>query len=128
MKGYEITAHVNSLLNLSGKKLPVSLSFAMATNLDRLMEWQERIEKQRIGLCEQYAEKDSNGKPIIKDNKYQIVDMAALNHDVDELMAQECDIEIRKVMRSVLEVIDTNPRFDTLAMGEVAALQFMLEE
>lgn len=128
MKGYEIAAHVNSLLNLSGKKLPVSLSFAMATNLDRLMEWQERIEKQRIELCERHAEKDNNGKPIIKDNKYQIVDMAALNHDVEELMAQECDIEIRKVMRSVLEVIDTNPRFDTLAMGEVAALQFMLEE
>lgn len=128
MKGYEITAHTRSLVNLSGKKLPVSMSFAMATNLDRLMEWQERIEKQRIGLCEQYAKKGDDGKPIIKDNKYQIEDMEALNHDVEELMAQECEIEIRKVSRSALEVVDTNPRFDALAMGEVAALQFMLED
>lgn len=128
MKGYEITAHTRSLVNLSGKKLPVTLSFAMATNLDRLMEWQERIEKQRIGLCEQYAKKGDDGKPIIKDNKYQIEDMEALNRDVEELMAQECNVEISRVKRSVLDVIDTNPRFDTLAMGEVAALQFMLEE
>lgn len=128
MKGYEITAHTRSLVNLSGKKLPVTLSFAMATNLDRLMEWQERIEKQRIGLCEQYAKKDDGGKPVIQDNKYQIEDMASLNRDVEELMAQECNVEISRVKRSVLDAIDTNPRFDALAMGEIAALQFMLEE
>ena len=98
MKGYEITAHTRSLVNLSGKKLPVSMSFAMATNLDRLMEWQERIEKQRIGLCEQYAKKGDDGKPIIKDNKYHLfiqdIEKDIKNEEYHDIYIEADNIEV----------------------------------
>jgi len=46
----------------------------------------EEYERKRINLCEKYAEKDKNNKPIIEDNRYKFI-----NDDKDKF---EKDIKI----------------------------------
>lgn len=52
-------------------------------------------ENQRIRLCEIHCEKDDNGKPIILENKYKILDIQSFDNELNSLK--------EKHMSSILE-------------------------
>lgn len=127
MKINEIAMKAQILAGLSRKKLPVKLGFAVSCNLDELVKWQKKTEKQRIELCRRYSKKDDKGEPIINDDKYDIEDMESLTEDVKQLMEEEIDVSVRKVPSDLLDAVDLSDKYDALTPDEIGALQYMLE-
>ncbi|WP_079708007.1 DUF1617 family protein [Paraliobacillus ryukyuensis] len=58
-----------------------------------LAERLKEVEEQRKVLAEEYANKDGEEKPIIKDDKYEIGDQDAFQLDIQELYDEEIVIE-----------------------------------
>ena len=128
MKIYQIRQISSVLSELSKKKMPVKLGFAVSVNLEELTKWIEKVEKERIELCKKYAKKDDKGEPIIHEDRFEIEDLEALTIEINKLMEEEIYLNVRSVPEELLETIDTSGRYDALTADEIGAMQFMLEK
>ena len=128
MKIYQIRQICSVLTELSKKKVPVKLGFAISVNLEELTRWVEKVEKERIELCRKYAKKDDKGEPVICDNRYEIEDLEALTAEINKLMEEEIYLNVRTVPEELLETIDSSGRYDALTADEIGAMQFMLSK
>ena len=127
MKASEILKNLVALNEVSQKSLPIKLSYAISVNIGKLQAAAKHIEEQRMKLLERYADQDADGKPVIKNNHYQIGDgnMPELTKEMDSLMEEDTEIEIRKVPLECLDLCD-NPRCDMLSAKDILALDFMI--
>lgn len=138
MKLREVQVRLQNLAKLGTKTFPAKLSFAISCNIEKLQKEAEHIEKERKKLCEQYAEKDDDGKPVMvdsvlngKESKEYKMDgtaRAAFAEEYDSLMDTEVDVTIRTVKTEVVEQCERAERYDILTVAELLALTFMLEE
>lgn len=138
MKGKEVKERFLDLQSAGNLALPSKLSYAIAYNAEALRKEAERIEKERKKLCEQYSEKDEEGKPvmvnsIINGNKIQEYKMTEenkklLNEEYNELLDMEVDIEIRTAKQELIERCEEVERYDIPSVSQLSALLFMLEE
>ena len=121
---------VTGLYSIQGKKFPVKISYAIAKNVKNLAEEHADYEKQRIKLCEEFANKDKDGNPVSVDGKYDIPNdsLKEFNDAVNELRDTEIDVDIHSVSFSELDKCDTNERYDIPTASDVSAMQFMLED
>lgn len=134
----EAVKHAAHLASLSKKVFPSKLSFAISCNTEMLQKEAERAEKERLKICERYAEKDENGKPIMLNNivngnkvqEYKINEEGrrALLEEYNDLLETEVEIEIRKVNASILEKCETADRYTIPSVADINAMAFMLEE
>jgi hypothetical protein len=69
---------------LKNKKIVEDEIALLQKSVEMSVEFQE-YEKSRITLCEQFADKDSEGKPIINNNQYQIENKVEFNEVVEKL-------------------------------------------
>lgn len=83
-----LAANLLFSLSLKGKQSRHRTKFIKLLN-DRLRE----VEEQRIELAKEFAVKDEEGKPIVKDEAYEIADMLAFTKEVEELYSEEMVIE-----------------------------------
>lgn len=138
MKGKEVKERILKLQRTENLTLPSKLSYAIVYNVEALQKEEERIEKERKKLCEQYSEKDEEGKPvminsIINGNKVKEYKMTEeneklLNEEYNELLDMEVDIEIRTVKQELIERCEKVERYDILSVSQLSALLFMLED
>lgn len=138
MKGKEVKERILKLQRTENLTLPSKLSYAIVYNVEALQKEEERIEKEREKLCEQYSEKDEEGKPvminsIINGNKVKEYKMTEeneklLNEEYNELLDMEVDIEIRTVKQELIERCEKVERYDILSVSQLSALLFMLED
>ncbi len=126
MKIYQIRQIASVLSELSKKKMPVKLGFAISVNIEELNRWIEKVEKQRIDLCRKYAKKDDRGEAVIHDDRFEIEDLEALTMEINKLMEEEIHLNVRSVPEGILESIDTSSRYDAVTADEISAMQFML--
>lgn len=81
----------------------------MRRRLIKLLEERNKIYlEDRKVLQEEHANKDEGGKAIIKDNNYDIPDMAAFSDDLRELNEEKLVIEggdNREMLRTMKEVL-----------------------
>lgn len=134
----EAANYATRLATLSKKVFPSKMSFAISYNAEMLQKEVERVEKERLKICEQYAEKDEEGKPVMDDNivdgkKVQSYKMSEENQKVfveeyNDLLENEVELDIRKVKTSILEKCETADRYTIPSVADVAAMAFMLEE
>ena len=134
----EAFIYAKRLAAFKDKVFPAKLSFAIYCNEETLQKEIERSEKERTKLCEQYAEKDEEGKPVMTDNivngkkvqAYKLSDenQAIFAEEYNELLETEVEIDIRKAKTSILEKCETYDRYSVLSVAEISALSFMLEE
>ena len=124
MNGYEVQGTLGTLMALTGKKLPIKLSFAIKCNIDELAKWSQKLDEQRIELCDRYAKKDEDGKPTIENGQYILDDAEGFQSEFAELMAETIDIEVRTVSDTIMDTLD-DPRYDALSVGELAGIQFI---
>lgn len=126
----ELKEMVTGLYAIQGKKFPVKISYAIAKNVKKLAEEHADYEKQRIKLCEEFANKDNDGNPILIDGKYDIPEqnLEEFNDSVNELRDAEIDVDIHFVSFSELDKCDTNERYNIPTASDISAMEFMLEE
>lgn len=87
MKLRETQVRLQNLAKLGTKTFPAKLSFAISCNIEKLQKEAEHIEKERKKLCEQYAEKDDDGKPVMVDSvlngkESKEYKMDGINHNI----------------------------------------------
>ena len=122
----EVLNRQRTLSEFVSKKLPYKLAYAISKNLAKLQAEAEIIDKGRIALVEEYAVKDEDGKPVVKDNNYDLGENAAtFSAEFNKYMSTETDVDIYTVPESVLGTDD--PRFDVLTVAQIVALDFMIE-
>lgn len=117
------------LMAVQNKKFPVRVSYAIMRNREAIEKEHAAYESQRIQLCEEYAAKNENGKPIIKDCAYEIQEDKKINFnkELKDLSGEEVDIDIRMVPASEMEKCEED-RYDIPTGADLAILGFMLEE
>ena len=138
MKLKEAQARLQNLAKLGTKTFPAKLSFAISCNIEKLQKEAEHIEKERKKLCEQYADKDDDGKPVMVDSvlngveskeyKMDAAARAAFGEEYDSLLDTEVDVNIRMAKTEVVEQCERADRYDIPTVAELLALAFMLEE
>lgn len=123
----ELTAN---LYPMQKKTFPVKISYAIMRNIEALEKEFSSFEKQRIELCETYANKDSDGNPVIKDGAYDIPPVAKedFNNELKELSDEEIDIDIRTVSAEEFEKCEQADRYDIPTGEDFAVLGFMLKD
>ena len=101
-------------------------AYRIMKNFKAISDEAENYEKQRIKLCEKYAEKDEEGNPAIKKTKdgdvYVITkeNEEKYQEELKALQDELVDVKIRKV-----SLTDINPA--KLAPGFIGAIEFMLD-
>lgn len=122
----ELTAN---LYPMQKRTFPVKISYAIMRNIEALEKEFSSFEKQRIELCETYANKDSDGNPVIKDGAYDIPPVAKedFNNELKELSDEEVDIDIRMVSAEEFEKCEQADRYDIPTGEDFAVLGFMIE-
>lgn len=134
MKLADVLVKSTQLEYLARKQLPVRLSYAIGRNRDAFAKEYQRYEAERIKMCEMFADKDEDGKPIIENNNYQMTDEARqeLNQALDEFRnTTEVDIEIykyNKKLDTLLTELDGNSRYDALSADDLRLLSFIIDE
>lgn len=144
----EVGEHILGLQLISGKKLPVKLSYAIAVNLKILLSKEEDVKKQREKILQEYCVKDDKGQPVLeeiveKDKNGEVIKKAeseknykyVFNGDdetktieaINELYMLEEDLSIRKVKYEDLERCDSD-NYDNLTGKDIEALLFMIED
>ena len=85
------------------KALKGNVAFRLAKLAQKIKENGDIYDKLRIAACEEYAEKDSEGKCIMEENNYKIPaeKMPELNLKVQDML--NVDIEFAKIKMQDLE-------------------------
>lgn len=74
-----------------------------------LTERSQEVEEQRKALAEEHAEKDSDGKPVVENDKYVIVDQQSFHDDYEELLNESFVIDggdYQEMLKTVKKVLD----------------------
>ena len=123
----ELTAN---LYPMQKNTFPVKISYAIMRNIEALENEFSSFEKQRIELCKTYANKDSDGNPVIKDGTYDIPSDVRedFNNELKELSDEEVDIDIRTVSAEEFEKCEQADRYDIPTGEDFAVLRFMLKD
>ena len=129
------TAQLNAI---AGKKMPIRMSYAVSKNREVFAKEVDKYETERIKLCNAYADKDADGKPVIaerEENGQKVSEYIFTKENREELekaLADFRDMEvhlaIQKINMKDLEKIDESDRFDALSPIELESLYFMIDE
>lgn len=123
----EIKNRHQALCMLGSRKFPIKLSYAIGKNILKLQEETDFIEKARVKLVEQYAEKEEDGSCKIVDGHYELGENEQkLNEEFMEFMNSEVEVAVYTVPEAILETME-DVRYDALTPAELIALDFMLE-
>ncbi len=129
------TAQLNAI---AGKKMPIRMSYAVSKNREVFAKEVDKYETERIKLCNAYADKDADGRPVIaerEENGQKVSEYIFTKENREELekaLADFRDMEvhlaIQKISMKDLEKIDESDRFDALSPMELESLYFMIDE
>ena len=134
MKLADVLVKSTQLEYLAQKHLPVRLSYAVGRNRDAFAKEFQRYDAERIKICEMFADKDADGKPVVVGNAYQMTDEARqeLNQALEEFRnTTEVEVEIYKYNKSIdtlLNELDGNSRYDALSADDLRLLSFIIDE
>lgn len=129
MKLGEINKATTNLSRIAEKKFPVKVSYTIAKNVELLKKECQDLEQQRVRLCEMYADKDEEGKPITEDGKFvfQEGEQQKFQMEYEELLKEEAALDFHTVDARELEKCDLNERYDVPTAEDYMAMDFMLE-
>ena len=121
----KIVNDANLLGNLTHKKLPIKVSYAIAKNISKIEKELEIYNKERQKLIDKYCLKDEEGNLIDENNQFKIADgnLEAWNKDMNELLDIEIDINIHKFSKDDLFNSNCN-----ITPAELMLIDYMIEE
>ncbi len=97
IKNSEILGMNNAIAEFEklNEKIPFKLSYALSKHKDSIQKHTMDFDKARIAICEEYADKDEAGKPIVNpDSGYKLSEdnMKIVNEKVFELLEEEVEV------------------------------------
>ena len=131
MKLREASERLNGLAEVENLSLPVKLSYAISYNTEKLLQVANRLEKERLRICEKMAAKGTDGKAILEDGKYQFAtpeDEEAAVTEYRELLEEEEEVELRMCSMDELYKCEEDKRFTVMTAKNIQVLSFMIEE
>lgn len=130
MKGKEIIARHNALIKgVIDQVYPPKLNYILSRNMKKMEEEIKNYEEERKKICERLAKKDKNGRPVIKEGKYDLTkeNERILNDEVNELLEMDVEINIQSVeIEPILEQCDAVERYHVPTARELLELDFMI--
>lgn len=126
----QLENNIKAINCLGEKKLPVQLSYTLSKNVKKLIEEYELMNDQRIKILEENCIRDKDNKPVFDDNNaYTYPDEATkinMLEQLQEFFNTETDVDIVAISYEMLETCNSE-KFDVLTLGEISALDFMIE-
>lgn len=101
MKNKEIL-ELSRGLAICGELKGIKIAYAIAKNSKIISREMEALAEAIKKLQEDHAKKDEKGKPIIKNDKYLMVDEDKFNEEYKELMDIENEIKLHTVKKEDL--------------------------
>lgn len=132
----EIKGVIIGLRKVYNKKLPVALSYSIASNEKTLLEKYKEVEEHREKIFKEICLKDDGGVPIMLKNEKNSTEEYTFETDaikkeaiskVEELYELDEDFDIRTVTMNVIELTETEPKYDILTAQDMSALLFMIK-
>lgn len=104
------------------KGLSSITAYRISKNIKAILEEIKTYNDTRTKMCEEYADKAKDGKPIIKDNKYimSTEKEIKLNEELGKLLDEDVDIQIKKVTLEDINKAGLSPL-------ELDSIEFMLD-
>ncbi|HAT4162109.1 TPA: DUF1617 family protein [Clostridium perfringens] len=123
MTNKEILEKVNVLGELTARKLPVKVSYAIGKNISKVERELKLYNKERQKLIEEYCLKEDDGTLKITEGNYDIDPkrLEDFNKEINELQEIEVEIDIHKFNIELLDGYEMSP-------GELMCIDFMIEE
>ena len=123
MTNKEILEKVNVLGELTARKLPVKVSYAIGKNISKVERELKHYNKERQKLIEEYCLKEDDGTLKITEGNYDIDPkrLEDFNKEINELQEIEVEIDIHKFNIELLDGYEMSP-------GELMCIDFMIEE
>ncbi|EPB8178446.1 hypothetical protein ACRTAO_001107 [Clostridium perfringens] len=123
MTNKEILEKVNVLGEISLRKLPVKVSYAIGKNISKVERELKHYNKERQKLIEEYCLKEDDGTLKITDGNYDIDPerLEYFNKEINELQEIEVEMDIHKFNIELLNGYEMSP-------GELMCIDFMIEE
>lgn len=106
----------------NAKGLSGTTAYRILKNIKRISEELKVYEETRKNIVEEKANKDKNGNPIIKENQYDLSsqNLKKCNQEIEKLLNEEVDIEIKKVKLSEIDAIGLSP-------FQIDLIEFMID-
>lgn len=105
------------------KGLSSIVSYSLLKNIKKINEELESYDKARIKICEENANKDDKGNPIIKNNTYDMDEksLVFVNSEIERLKEEIIDIDIRKI--NITDIDKAG-----LSAFEIESIDYMLND
>ncbi len=126
LKNRDIVNFINGCAVLRAKKLPVKIGYAINRNIIILSEAAEAYNVAREKIIEEHTEKDSEGKPVVKDNSYVFKDTQRFNKDLEELLGIDTEVNLHTISEKDIEKCDDS-RYDALTLADLDTLCVMIK-
>lgn len=132
----EIKDVIIGLRKVYDKKLPVALSYSIATNEKMLFEKYKEVEEHREKIFKEVCLKDDGGVPIILKDEKKGTEKYTFETDaiekeacdkVEELYKLDEEFDVRTVTMNIIELTETDPKYDILTAQDMSALLFMIK-
>lgn len=126
----EVAGYLSGLMELSEKRLPAKVSYAVMKNQKALeMEYKD-LDQQRVKLCETYAKQDENGEYITKDGNYIFSDenRELFSKEYNDVLEEEIEVNIHLIAIEELDKCDESDRYDVVTPKDFMTLELMLKE
>lgn len=125
----EVLENHRSLLEISGKKLPVRFSYAVSKNLKNLEGEVKLIQEEQRKLAKEHCQKDENGEPKQDDRGNLVFGDSAEKFitEYNEYLETKIEAEVHKIPIADIERTEED-RYEILSPAELAGIGFMIEE
>lgn len=123
MTNKEILEKVSGLGEISSRKLPVKVSYAISKNISKVERELKHYNEERQKLIKEYCLKEDDGTLKITDGNYDIGPerLEDFNKEINELQEIEVEMDIHKFNIELLNGYEMSP-------GELICIDFMIEE
>lgn len=126
LKNRDIVSFINGYAALKEKKLPIKIGYAINRNIIALTEVAEAYNMAREKIIKEYAEKDSKGELVIRDDCYVFKDKQAFNKDLEELLDIDTEVKLHTISEKDIEKCDDS-RYDALTLADLDTLCIMIK-
>lgn len=98
------------------------IAYRISKNIKPILKEVEEYEEQRKKLCEEYAEKDDKGEPVIKDNAYDLSkdNLKIINEQLEKIRQETVKIDVKKVTLEDIDRAELSPM-------QLDSIEFMLD-
>ena len=119
----EILNKIDMLGEISNKKLPVKVSYAIAKNIAKIESELKHYNKEREKILEEYCLKDETGNLKVENGNYSIdpEKIDQWNKDIQDLNNIVIELDINKFNLDLLNGYD-------MTASEMMCIDFMIEE